>query len=322
MSNSASADLRPDAGARYRSGTAARLAGLPVETLRVWERRYGISDTLRSEHGQRLYSQTQVDRLRLLKQLVDQGHAIGALAQLSADQLARLPQRPAAGTPGAAVRVALVGRPLVQRLASSEGLVPGLDIVAECALLGSAPAALAGADIDVLLVEIAELDDAAVPAIAALRLQMGAAVVVLYRFCPSATIRQLRALGCLVARTPSDAGEVVLLCEAARPMPAVPPASSAPPAAAPATRRFDDHALAELGAARSSIHCDCPRHLSDILLQLNSFERYSAQCAQRTPADAQLHHDINHAAGAARVLLEAALERLARADGLPLPAGW
>src|SRR5436305_1793865 len=25
----------------YRSGVAARLAGLPVETLRVWERRYG-----------------------------------------------------------------------------------------------------------------------------------------------------------------------------------------------------------------------------------------------------------------------------------------
>ena len=32
----------------YRSGVAARLAGLPVETLRVWERRYGVSDAGRS----------------------------------------------------------------------------------------------------------------------------------------------------------------------------------------------------------------------------------------------------------------------------------
>src|SRR6476659_1932008 len=73
--------------ARYRSGVAARLAGLPVETLRVWERRYGISDTQRSAHGQRLYSDAQVRRLKLMKQLVDQGHPIGALAQLPLEEL-------------------------------------------------------------------------------------------------------------------------------------------------------------------------------------------------------------------------------------------
>ena len=64
----------------YPSGAAARLAGLPVETLRIWERRYSLSDAERSEHGQRLYSAEQVARLSLLKQLVDQGHAIGVLA--------------------------------------------------------------------------------------------------------------------------------------------------------------------------------------------------------------------------------------------------
>ncbi|WP_204311553.1 MerR family transcriptional regulator, partial [Stenotrophomonas maltophilia] len=35
----------------YRTGAAARLAGLPVETLRVWERRYSLSDAQRSERG-------------------------------------------------------------------------------------------------------------------------------------------------------------------------------------------------------------------------------------------------------------------------------
>ena len=34
----------PLADARLRSGTAARLAGLPVSTLRVWERRYAVVD--------------------------------------------------------------------------------------------------------------------------------------------------------------------------------------------------------------------------------------------------------------------------------------
>ena len=71
----------------YRAGTAARLAGLPVETLRVWERRYRLSDVQRSEHGQRLYSVEHVERLALLKQLVDQGHAIGLLAELRPEEL-------------------------------------------------------------------------------------------------------------------------------------------------------------------------------------------------------------------------------------------
>src|SRR4051812_5755920 len=74
------AGMAGDNRAAYRSGVAARLAGLSAETLRVWERRYGLSDTQRSTSGQRLYSAEHVRRLGLLKQLVDQGHAIGVLA--------------------------------------------------------------------------------------------------------------------------------------------------------------------------------------------------------------------------------------------------
>jgi DNA-binding transcriptional MerR regulator len=310
--------------ARYRSGATARLAGLPVETLRVWERRYSISDTGRSAHGQRLYSDAQVHRLRLMKQLVDQGHSIGALAPLAREQLRTLAVLPGPRSPSQPVRVALVGRELAQRLAGGGRDVLALDIVADVPELDGAAAALADADIDVLLVEIAELDDRAVPAIAALRQQLGAAAVVLYRFCASATIRQLRAQGCLVAHAPTDAAEIVLLCQTARaagPLQVGQRLQQAPQVGAPAQRRFDDRALAVLGAARNSIDCECPRHLSEILLMLNSFERYSEQCAARTPGDALLHEQLNHAAGAARILLEAALERLARAEGLPLPAG-
>ncbi|HAV36745.1 MAG TPA: MerR family transcriptional regulator, partial [Massilia sp.] len=94
----------------YRSGAAARLAGLPVETLRVWERRYGLSDPRRSSHGQRLYSAEQVHRLRLLKQLVDLGHPIGQLAGHSIDRLRELAgigpgDRAAAGGPIGVVAV-------------------------------------------------------------------------------------------------------------------------------------------------------------------------------------------------------------------------
>jgi DNA-binding transcriptional MerR regulator len=307
---------------RYRSGVAARLAGLPVETLRVWERRYSISDTGRSAHGQRLYSDAQVRRLRLMKQLVDQGHPIGVLAQLPLEQLQALAAVPVPRAPSQPARVALVGAALARRLAGGGHELLALDIVANCRALDDAPAALAGAGAEVVLIEMAELDDSVVPAIVALRQQLGAATVVMYRFCASTTVRQLRVHGCLVARSPSDTAEIVLLCRVAL---AAAPAALAQAAPAgvgvPAPRRFDDQALAVLAAASNSIDCECPRHLADILLTLNSFERYSAQCAARTPADALLHEQLHHAAGSARMLLETALERLARAEGLPLPAG-
>ncbi|PHV05645.1 helix-turn-helix-type transcriptional regulator [Janthinobacterium sp. BJB412] len=331
-----------DAGA-YRSGVAARLAGLPVETLRVWERRYGVSEPARSAHGQRLYSGAQVRRLALVKQLVDQGHPIRALARLPLQQLQQLSEPLVAPAQARSIRLALVGAPLARRLAASGADGLALQLLRSCASLDDAAEAMRGLAPDVLLIEAAELVDAALPLIAAVRQSAGAsAVVVLYRFCSSATIRQLRALGCLVARTPADLPEIVMLCQAA--LGAQGPAARAANAnanaaanaaanagatagataaavAAPPPRQLDDQALAAIVGAVNSVSCECPRHLAEILLTVGSFERYSAQCAARDPADARLHQELNLAAGQARALLEAAMQRLARAEGLPLPTG-
>src|SRR3954471_1206630 len=73
--------------AGYRTGVAARLAGLPVETLRVWERRYGVVGPPTSERGHRLYSADDVSRLALLRQLVELGTPIGSVAGLSLPNL-------------------------------------------------------------------------------------------------------------------------------------------------------------------------------------------------------------------------------------------
>ncbi len=306
---------------QYRSGVAARLAGLPVETLRVWERRYGISDTGRSAHGQRLYSEDQVRRLRLMKQLVDQGHPIGALAKLQLEQLGQFALVPEPGEPLQPMRLALMGTALARRLAVGGRELLALDIVAHFQNLDEVAGTWPGTGAQLLLMEISELDERVVPAIGALRQKLGMAVVVLYRFGASATIRQLRAQGCLVARVPNDVAEIVLLCQAA--LAALPLAQAQlarqRPAAAP--RRFDDRALTELAAASSTVHCECPRHLTEILLMINSFERYSEQCSSRNVADALLHEQLGRAAATARMVLEEALLRLARAEALPLPAG-
>ncbi|MBT9496120.1 MULTISPECIES: MerR family transcriptional regulator [Zoogloea] len=50
-----------------------RDTGLAKDTLRVWERRYGFPLPVRDSHGERVYSPEQVDKLRLIRRLIDQG---------------------------------------------------------------------------------------------------------------------------------------------------------------------------------------------------------------------------------------------------------
>lgn len=61
----------------YRVGTAARLCGLQVSTLRNWEARYGLVVPVRTLGGQRLYSVDDVERLTTLKTLIDRGLSAG-----------------------------------------------------------------------------------------------------------------------------------------------------------------------------------------------------------------------------------------------------
>jgi DNA-binding transcriptional MerR regulator len=190
-----------DTEARYRSGAVARMLRMPVATLRIWERRYGVVAPVTSTSGHRLYTAADVQRLALLRQLTERGHAIGAIAALNMDQLHRV----------AATHVSTLAKP---------------------------------------------------PA------------------------------------------EPDLHAASAAPLP---------------PRRYDDTTLADFAGLSSTIACECPSHVAELLGQLSRFEDYSAQCASLSPADAALHCYLQQVAGQARALFEQALERVAVHEGLVLP---
>lgn len=56
-----------------RIAEVERDTGLAKETLRVWERRYQFPKPERDEQGERLYPYTQVEQLRVIRRLLDQG---------------------------------------------------------------------------------------------------------------------------------------------------------------------------------------------------------------------------------------------------------
>lgn len=70
----------------YPIRAVAKITGLSLDTLRAWERRYKAVVPERSQRG-RLYGTAHIERLLLLGQLVQKGHAIGGIASLSDQEL-------------------------------------------------------------------------------------------------------------------------------------------------------------------------------------------------------------------------------------------
>ena len=81
-------------------GALSRATGIPVPTLRTWERRYDSPRPARKPSGHRVYPAGLVTRLRKVARLLERGHRAGevlALGPADLDTLLALPAPPAAG---------------------------------------------------------------------------------------------------------------------------------------------------------------------------------------------------------------------------------
>ena len=73
-------------------GELEQQTGIHRDTLRVWERRYGFPEPQRNQRNERVYSADQLERLRLIKQLIDSGIRPGKLVTSDLQQLQQLLQ--------------------------------------------------------------------------------------------------------------------------------------------------------------------------------------------------------------------------------------
>ena len=84
----------------FNIAAVERETGLSKDVLRMWERRYGFPLPERDANGERLYPAAQLDRLRQIKRLMDQGHRPGKLITTSPEELSQLaPRRTASRRP-------------------------------------------------------------------------------------------------------------------------------------------------------------------------------------------------------------------------------
>jgi MerR family transcriptional regulator, light-induced transcriptional regulator len=64
-----------------------RDTGLSKDTLRVWEKRYGFPRPVRDAFDERAYPLEQVEKLRVIKRLLDNGHRPGRIVALPIEDL-------------------------------------------------------------------------------------------------------------------------------------------------------------------------------------------------------------------------------------------
>lgn len=330
MTQSTDADQR---NTTYSIGAVADLTGLSVHTIRIWERRYQAVVAHRSANGRRVYTPSDVEKLRLLKGLTDRNLPISSIANLSVEGLRERStdlEKLRAIQPVAKVAVGVFGDFLPERLRVGEQDLQVMDIKLADSSLDRFRADLRHQKLGALVLEMPIVNTETLNLIRSMQESCGAErCVVVFGFGRQEDVEQLRNEGVRTMRTPVTLDE--LDQAVARPIskaaklkvvaePGVEddtdwdiPVESL---GAPAPRRLSREQLQALAQSSPELICECPKQLVDLVNDLTAFEIYSSECQSRSPEDAQLHAYLHVTTANVRAAMEEALERVARYEGL------
>ena len=305
---------------QYNIGVVVRRTNIHPETLRVWERRYELIVPDRSDTGRRLYSESDIRKLQLVKQLTELGHGVSSLAKLSSDELLEIltashhqgTQRETRS--GLKCRVAFVGDTLRVRYGRHLLYYKDIDIVGSM-IPGSSTS---HAQADVVIIDLSTINEESQALIEQYCTDSGAsAAIVVFNFATRKAISELESAGFVCLKGALSAAEIYRACMSLM-QPLFNVASltdqqtdeeSAPP-------RFDKDQLSHIATLSSAIACECPNHLAELIINLTAFEHYSLECANRNEDDARLHLQLNQSTAAARMILEESLARLIEIEGI------
>lgn len=311
----------------FKIGAVARMTGVSIHSIRKWEERYGAVEPGRSEGGKRLYSDVDVQRLTLMKQLANSGIALENLAKSSLSQLnerwAKL--RPTVEPGATPSRVAVFGAGLAASLQLQASQLGTIEVVAAASDEAEMRRKLKDVEADVLFVECPAVAADTEQRISDLleRFDLPAAVVV-YRFGARRHVDSLRSWRVVPLRAPAEfstlqqavarlhTGADIQRRSADLPLPPDTTDDS------PRPPRFSREALATMALSNPQATCECQRNLVDVVLSLRALEEYLCGCESRSPEDEALHNALWNKVCEARTNIEDAIEHFAAVEGIPL----
>ena len=311
----------------FKIGAVARLTGVSVHTLRKWEERHGAVQPRRSEGGKRLYTDADIQRLVLLKRLVDQGMSLQSIAGCSFDQLsdrwARLSRAEAPLPLSTPVSIAVYGTGVGAWLKAQHGHLTGVKIVAAADTADQLKRGIGGSEIDVLAIECPAVSRTTSQDVLELMQTLDApAAVVVYWFGNEQHIKALQSSQIEVLRAPLDVLELqqaIARIQSGRRAPLQPPADDAAALERdPPPPRLSRESLARMSIAHPRASCGCQKNLVDVALSLRALEDYLNGCESRSVEDEALHRTLWRKVGVARSSIEEAIEHFAGVEGIEL----
>jgi DNA-binding transcriptional MerR regulator len=302
----------------YSIGVVARRAQIHPQTLRVWEKRYGMISPLRTESGRRIYSEGDILKVSLVKQLTELGHPVSDVADLSIDALReRLNGARSAeslASPGTASQCRVVFSSPDLRLRFSADLLKFSDMAVAEPFDADVTAATNDRSgyADVLVSEMSTIDQDSAEQVQKEMKRAGCVgAVVIFNFGTRWAVAEVSNAGIVCLKGPVAAGDIRRACvtfgfaaQVVAPRPELPP------------RRFTASQLVKLEGMGGSITCECPNHLAEMITSLCAFEKYSRECANRNDEDARVHAQLEASTAQARAILEESLARLIEIEGI------
>jgi DNA-binding transcriptional MerR regulator len=315
----------------YRIGAVSNLSGVPVATLRVWERRYDLVSPPKSNGGHRLYSKRDVHKLTLLKTLTQQGHAISSLSHLSLENLQSMlndhrsaisARQQTSGRP-AVIRLAVVGYGMASRIETQRFLMTfgptTLKVLQVFSDVQEALSAKLTETPDVWLVHMGSVQASIQNDLNQLRRQTGVRrCILIYHFATVTVLQYLHSSGVIGRREPVSDEELSEIIQSTVYVDnSLTLSAPGNPDTIPA-RKYSDAVLRRVADISTTVLCECPRHVAELVSMLNSFEIYSQDCLSKSGEDARLHAYLTAVSGSARAMFEQALERIAAHENIDL----
>ena len=316
--------MNPENLQLYKIGAIARLTGITPVTIRMWQTRYDAVKPVRTEGKQRLYTENDLTKLSLLKELTEQGDSIGMIAGLSVDELKkrlneleakRGPKRnPSNQSP---IKVAILGYGIPQLTSAQvSSYTAPLELVGQFNPENALSEDINACNPDLLIFQIASLQPDSLDFIhQAITLSGAIGACVVYAFGPKKVVRNLTTDTILPLRAPINVQELTLAANhlvgfADRPQIHEEDGENVQ------QRRYSDSQLWEIVNQPNAIKCECPQHLSHILFSLNNFESYMKDCENRNTKDAEVHQYLHKVAAKSRACLEKAMDKLVEHENI------
>lgn len=296
-------------------GTVARLTGLKPDTLRIWERRYGLGASQKSATGRRQYTQSDLEHLQLVSALVGSGVRIGEIASAERKTLQALlrehgePESPACKSKPVVV---FIGPGLCDWLDNHQGCLTHVDAklmrlpLAEVDLAALAELGTVG----MLVTECSSLGNSQMQQVEALASTLGAGrVMVTYQYGSERWLKEFEQRKIATAVFPPDPAFLAFELSRSVTEKAIGLGNSnLGELTSSRPRQFSEEQLSAARTLKSALECECPKHITDLVRALASFEEYSAGCSVENWQDAAVHSSIYAYTGQARWLMERALQ--------------